>query len=80
MQVEQIKRDAASEKVTSAIEGIFAMHGGERKNDTGGPGLFPGASPEAAWPRSVLLSGQPIEEVAREEVARFSSTISRYGI
>jgi PAS domain S-box-containing protein len=75
MQAEQVKRDATSEKVTSVIEGTFAMHGGERKNDTGGPGLFPGALQAAAWPRSVLLSGQPIEEVES-----LSSTISRYAI
>lgn len=58
--------DAAT--VVAAIEGNFGVHSGERRNHTKGlcaAGQFIGTKEAAAYSRSPLFSGKPVELVAR---------------
>lgn len=63
---------AASEpdavQVVSAVEGVFGVNPGERRNHTKGTcaiGEFVGSTEAAAYTRSALFSGKPVPVIAR---------------
>lgn len=63
---------AASEpdavQVVSAVEGVFGVNPGERRNHTKGTcaiGEFVGSTAAAAYTRSALFSGKPVPVIAR---------------
>jgi catalase len=66
------QKKVTGEQVVTALEGAYGVHPGERRNHTKGTcalGTFVGTPQAAAWSRSALFSGQPLEVVARFSLA-----------
>jgi catalase len=65
-------REVTAEQVVNALEGVYGVNRGKRRNHTkgfGALGSFVGAPEAAAYSRSALFSGHEIEVVARFSVA-----------
>lgn len=64
--------EVTAEQVVAAIEGVFGVTPGERRNHTKGTcatGEFVGLPAAAAYSRSALFSGEPVPVVARFSLA-----------
>ena len=65
-------REVTAEQVVNALEGVYGVNRGKRRNHTkgfGALGSFVGAPEAAAYSRSALFSEHEIEVVARFSVA-----------
>src|SRR5690349_6852905 len=64
--------EVSADQVVGAIEGVFGVTPGERRNHTKGTcaqGSFVGAAGAAVYSRSALFSGKPIPVTARFSLA-----------
>ena len=64
--------DVSAEQVVTALEGVYGVHPGQRRNHTKGTcalGEFVGTAEAAAYSRSLMFSGSPVPVVARFSLA-----------
>jgi catalase len=71
--------EATADKVIDALEGVYGLHPGKRRNHTkgvGALGTFVGNSSAAELSRSRLFSGEKVEVVARFSIAGGNPDVS----
>ena len=76
-------REVTAEQVVNALEGVYGVNRGRRRNHTkgfGALGSFVGAPEAAAYSRSALFSGHEIEVVARFSVAGGDPTAVQHSL